>query len=174
MIAASLYESTTHDPSKASSVAPAAVTMLFLFNLCYAAMWRSVAFLILTEIFPSETRAQGNGFGIAGWAIGVGCAVLVNPTMFGSIKSRTYFPFAALNLIWIPIAYFFYPETKDRSLESIEAMFSSSSPLYSAVEKSYQDKGDVIAMKGGREEVGRKMSVISISSQKRQKQEMEV
>jgi sugar porter (SP) family MFS transporter len=167
LIAASLYESTIHEPSKASSVAPAAVTMLFLFNLIYAATWGTVAFLIPTEIFPSEMRAQGNGFGITGWAIGVGWTVLVNPIMFGSIKSRTYFLFAALNLVWIPIIYFFYPETKDRSLESIEALFSSSSPFYSAMERSYREYGDVIALKGGREEVERRVSVISIKSGER-------
>jgi sugar porter (SP) family MFS transporter len=161
LIAASLYESTIHDPSKAVRVAPAAVTMLFLFNLVYASTWGTVAFLIPTEIFPSEMRAQGNGFGITGWAIGVGWTVLVNPIMFGSIKSRTYFLFAALNLVWIPIVYFFYPETKDRSLESIDALFSSTSPFYWAMERSYREKGDVIAMKGGREEVERKMSVVS-------------
>jgi len=72
--------------------------MLFLFNLVYAATWGTVAFLIPTEIFPSEMRAQGNGFGITGWAIGGGWTVLVNP-MFGHIGSRTYFLFAALNLI---------------------------------------------------------------------------
>jgi len=38
LIAASLYESTLHDPSKASSIAPAALTMLFFFNLIYAAL----------------------------------------------------------------------------------------------------------------------------------------
>lgn len=35
-----------------------------------------------TEIFPSNLRAQGNGFGITGWAIGVGMTTLVNPIMF--------------------------------------------------------------------------------------------
>lgn len=30
-------------------------------------------------------RSQGNGYGISGWAIGVGWTVLVNPIMFGSI-----------------------------------------------------------------------------------------
>lgn len=161
LVAASLYESTMHDPGKAVQVAPAAVTMLFLFNLVYAATWGTVAFLIPTEIFPSEMRAQGNGFGITGWAIGVGWTVLVNPIMFGCIKSRTYFLFAALNLVWMPIVYFFYPETKDRSLESIEALFSSPSPFYWAMERSYREKGDVVAMKGGREEVERKMSAAS-------------
>jgi len=166
LIAGSLYESTLSDPSKSPRIAPAAVTMLFLFNLIYASTWGTVAFLIPTEIFPSEMRAQGNGFGITGWAIGVGWTVLVNPIMFGNIKSRTYFLFAALNLIWIPIIYFFYPETKDRSLESIEVMFESDSPLYSAMERSYREKGDVVARKGGKDEIERRISVISISSEK--------
>src|SRR4051812_22533666 len=137
--------------------------MLFLFNLVYAATWGeyrderfdqwivadyilgTVAFLIPTEIFPSEMRAQGNGFGITGWAIGVGWTVLVNPIMFAHLKSRTYFLFAGLNLLWIPIVFLFYPETADRSLESIEAMFSSKSPLYSKMEEAYKAEGDVLA-----------------------------
>jgi hypothetical protein len=145
LIAASLYEGSIHTPSKAAQFAPAAVTMLFLFNLIYAATWGTVAFLIPTEIFPSEMRAQGNGFGITGWAIGVGWTVLVNPIMFAHLKSRTYFLFAGLNLLWIPIVYFFYPETADRSLESIEAMFSSSSPFFSKMEAAYRAEGDVLA-----------------------------
>lgn len=64
--------------------------MLFLFNLVYAATWGTVAFLVPTEIFPSDLRAQGNGFGITGWAIGVGMTVLVNPIMFGDIKVRPF------------------------------------------------------------------------------------
>lgn len=72
MQAGALYEAERSQPGSASSYAPAAVTMLFLFNLSYAATWGTIAFLIPTEIFPSEMRAQGNGFGITGWAVGVG------------------------------------------------------------------------------------------------------
>lgn len=147
LVAAALYEGSRTYPSKAAQIAPAAVTMLFLFNLIYASTWGTVAFLIPTEIFPSEMRAQGNGFGITGWAIGVGMTVLVNPIMFGDLESRTYFLFAGLNLLWCPIVYFFYPETAGRSLESIEAMFESSSPLYTKMEATYRaaGNGDVLA-----------------------------
>ena len=116
LIAASLYEASRRQPSKVSSFASAAVTMFFLFNLCYAATWGTVTFLIPTEIFPSEMRAQGNGFGITGWAIGVGWTVLVNPIMFGSVASRTYFLFAGLILLWMPTVFFFCPETAPLSL----------------------------------------------------------
>jgi len=99
-----------------------------------------VAFLIPTEIFSSETRAQGNGFPITGWAIGVGWTVLVNPIMFAKLQSRTYFLFAGLNLLWVPIVYFFYPETAGRSLESIGVLFIPDSPFSWAMERSYREK----------------------------------
>jgi len=63
--------------------------MLFMFNLIYASTWGTVAFLLPTEIFPSEMRAQGNGFGITGWALGVGMTTLINPILFGSIEVST-------------------------------------------------------------------------------------
>lgn len=98
-----MYEGARQHPDKASRFAPvlslytacgsiktdtwqAAVCMLFLFNLAYAATWGTVAFLVPTEIFPSDLRAQGNGFGITGWAIGVGMTTLVNPIMFATLQ----------------------------------------------------------------------------------------
>ncbi|CAG8014790.1 unnamed protein product [Penicillium nalgiovense] len=148
LIAGAVYEGSLHNPEKASQYAPGAVTMLFLFNLGYAATWGTVAFLVPTEIFPSDLRAQGNGFGITGWAIGVGMTTLVNPIMFDVMTSRTYFLFAGLNLIWIPIVYLFYPETRNRSLESIDALFSTSSPFYWKMEQAYRLHGDVLAEHG--------------------------
>lgn len=38
-----------------------------------------------------------------------------------------------------------YPETSGRSLESIDALFSTSSPFNWAMEKNYQIHGDVLA-----------------------------
>lgn len=105
LVSASVYEGARAHPERASSFAPAAVTMLFLFNVIYAATWGTVAFLIPTEIWSSDMRAQGNGFGITGWAIGVGWTVLVNPIMFKHLENRTYFLFAGLNLLWIPVVY---------------------------------------------------------------------
>lgn len=91
LIAAALYEASRNgSTSETKHIAPAAVTMLFLFNLVYAATWGTVAFLIPTEIFPNEMRAQGNGFGITGWAIGVGWTVLVNPIMFAHLEVCHY------------------------------------------------------------------------------------
>ena len=41
-IAGGLYEASRRNPSKSAQIAPAAVTMLFLFNLIYASTWGTV------------------------------------------------------------------------------------------------------------------------------------
>jgi MFS family permease len=150
-IAGGLYEVTRRNPEKAASIAPAAVTMLFLFNIIYASTWGTIAFLIPTEIFPSEMRAQGNGFGVTGWAIGVGTTTLANPSIFSQLQNRAYFLFAGLNLLWVLVVFLFYPETKDRSLEAINVLFYPKSPFNWAAERSWRDhhNGDIVT---GREE----------------------
>jgi MFS family permease len=160
-VAGGLYEASRRNPSKAAQIAPAAVTMLFLFNLTYAATWGTVAFLIPTEIFPSEMRAQGNGFGVTGWAIGVGTTVLANPSIFANLQNRAYFLFAGLNLLWVIVVFFFYPETKDRSLEAINVLFYPRSPFNWAAEKSWRDhnNGDIVA--GHEDEVDHKRRQIA-------------
>lgn len=164
LIAASLYEASRSQLKNAAKFAPAAVAMLFLFNLVYASTWGTVAFLIPTEIWSSAMRAQGNGFGITGWAIGVGMTVLVNPVMFGKLQNRTYFLFAGLNLLWIPVVYLLYPETAGRSLESIEALFSTKSPFNWHMEEAYRKASnlpnkDVFSGTGSSPEFGKDKAV---------------
>ncbi|KAG7126233.1 Sugar transporter STL1 like protein [Verticillium longisporum] len=148
LIAGALYEGSRAHPDRAAQFAPVAVAMLFLFNLSYAATWGTVAFLIPTEIWSSDLRAQGNGFGITGWAVGVGMTTLVNPIMFGVLENRTYFLFAGLNLLWVPVVFLFYPETSGRSLESIDALFAANSIFNTKMERSYMAHGDVLAERG--------------------------
>ncbi|KAJ5847626.1 hypothetical protein N7455_011583 [Penicillium solitum] len=148
LITGAVYEGSLHNPEKSTQFAPGSTAMLFLFNLAYAATWGTVAFLVPTEIFPSNLRAQGNGFGITGWAIGVGMTTLVNPIMFAVLTSRTYFLYAGLNLLWIPIIYLFYPETSNRSLESIEQLFSTPSPFFWKMEQAFELHDNVLAGRG--------------------------
>ena len=68
-------------------------------------------------------------------------------------QSRAYFFFAALNLIWIPVIFLFYPETKGRSLESIECMFAGS-PFYWQMEKAFRYNEEKIEEEsGGKDEM---------------------
>lgn len=71
------------------------------------------------------------------------CDTAVNPVMFGSIESRTYFLFGGLNLLWVAIVYYLYPETQNRSLEAISMiLFTPSSPTYKASERAWRAHSD--------------------------------
>lgn len=47
-----------------------------------------------------------------------------------------------------PDAFAVYPETRNRSLESIDALFSTSSPFFWKMEQAYKLHGDVLAEHG--------------------------
>lgn len=49
---------------------------------------------------------------------------MLTPILITNIGWGTYLLFAALNACFIPIIYFFYPETKNRSLEEIDIIFA--------------------------------------------------
>ena len=49
---------------------------------------------------------------------------MITPVLVNSIGWGTYLFFGVLNAIFIPIIYFFYPETAGRSLEEIDLIFA--------------------------------------------------
>jgi hypothetical protein len=51
--------------------------------------------------------------------------VQVTPTMTASIGWATFLIFAVANALFIPVIYFFYPETKGRTLEAIDVIFAT-------------------------------------------------
>ena len=120
------------------------------------------AFLIPTEIFPSEMRAQGNGFGVTGWAIGVGTTTLANPSLFSQLQNRAYFLFAGFNLLWMIVVYLLYPETKDRSLEAINILFIPTSPLNSAAERCWREHNGGDILQGKEKQVEAEKRKISV------------
>jgi hypothetical protein len=50
--------------------------------------------------------------------------VQITPPAITNIGWRTYIIFAVLNSVWVPIIYFFFPETKGLELEAVDRLFS--------------------------------------------------
>lgn len=50
--------------------------------------------------------------------------VMITPVLITSIGWGTYLFFAVLNALFLPVIYFFYPETSGRSLEEIDLIFA--------------------------------------------------
>lgn len=64
--------------------------------------------------------------------------VQITPIAIQNIGWQTYIIFAVLNAVWVPIIYFFFPETKGLELEAVDRLFSGDS----LVEASFDEKND--------------------------------
>jgi len=50
--------------------------------------------------------------------------VQITPIALTNIGYKTYIIFAVLNSLWVPIIYFFFPETKGLELEDVDRLFA--------------------------------------------------
>lgn len=97
---------------------------LFTYIAFFGATWLPLPWLYPAEINPLRTRAKANAVStITNWLFNF-LIVMVTPVMISNIKWGTYLFFAIVNACFIPIIYFFYPETKKRSLEEIDLIFA--------------------------------------------------
>lgn len=97
---------------------------LFTYIAFFGATWLPLPWLYPAEINPIRTRGRANAVSTAvNWSSNF-LIVMVTPIMITDIGWGTYLFFACTNASFIPIIYFFYPETKQRSLEEIDLIFA--------------------------------------------------
>lgn len=106
------------------SAANGAAVGLFTYIAFFGATWLPLPWLYPAEINPIRTRGRANAVSTAVNWISNFMIVMVTPIMIDNIGWGTYVFFAAMNFSFIPFIYFFYPETKKRSLEEIDLIFA--------------------------------------------------
>jgi hypothetical protein len=86
------------------------------------------------EIIPLAHRSKGFGLATAFLWLSTFVVIEIVPVLIDSIGWRTYIVFAAFNLAFIPMIYFFYPETAGFSLEAVDLTFmdQNTSPVKKA------------------------------------------
>jgi sugar porter (SP) family MFS transporter len=126
-----------------------AAIFLFVFNTFFGIAWAQISWIYPAEIVPLATRAPINALSTSSNWIFNFMVVMVTPVAFANIHWRTYIIFAVFNASAIPIIYAFYPETRGRSLEEVDIIFSESKNIFDAVknsktmERHYDDKGNL-------------------------------
>lgn len=70
------------ETAKASQYGAAAASMIYIFTFVFGATWLTVPWIYPAEIFPLESRAKGNAWGVVGWSIGNGWLVSVCSNYF--------------------------------------------------------------------------------------------
>ncbi|SMR46744.1 unnamed protein product [Zymoseptoria tritici ST99CH_1E4] len=75
------------------------------------------------EILPLEARTRGTAISVSSHWLWNFFIVMISPVLINRIGFHTYIIFAILLACFIPIVYFFYPETSNISLEDIDKIF---------------------------------------------------
>jgi len=104
--------------------AKGAAVGLFTYIAFFGATWLPLPWLYPAEINPIKTRAKANAVSTCtNWLFNF-LVVMITPVMLSNIRWATYLVFAVINAAFFPVIYFFYPETRKRSLEEIDLIFA--------------------------------------------------
>jgi MFS family permease len=98
------------------------VAMNFVFSLFYTPLG-IISWVYPAEIFPVEVRALGNAITtFTNWAVNLIFAQF-SPNALTKIGFRYFYVFFVFNLVALVCYWFFYPETKGRTLEQMDELF---------------------------------------------------
>ncbi|KAL2855724.1 general substrate transporter [Aspergillus pseudodeflectus] len=112
---------------------------LFVFNTFFAIGWLGMTWLYPAEIVPLRIRAPTNALSTsANWIFNF-MVVMITPVSFSNIGYQTYIIFAVINAAIFPTVYFFFPETRRRSLEEMDMIFKKSTNVFNAVSISIKE-----------------------------------
>ncbi|KAJ5895266.1 sugar transporter [Penicillium taxi] len=104
--------------------ASASVAFFFLYMLVHGMSINSVPWVYVPEILPLEARTKGTAIGISSNWLWNFIVVMITPVIIDRLHWKAYLIFMITNFIFIPVVYFFYPETSNFRLEDIDLIFS--------------------------------------------------
>lgn len=110
--------------------ARAVIAASYLFVASFAFSWGPGSWVYPPEIFPNRFRAKGMALSAAtNWAFNFALGYFVPPS-FENIQWKTYFIFVAFCGAMTLHVFFFFPETKQRTLEEMNVIFDSGLPAW--------------------------------------------
>ncbi|ORZ02354.1 general substrate transporter [Syncephalastrum racemosum] len=110
------------------------IVMIYFFVAGFAYSWGPVGWVYPAEIYPLRIRAKATSISTAAnW-------LMIVPTMLASITWGTYIFFGCCCFVMSCAVFIFYPETKGRSLEEMDQVFSGSVLAFRERKKAAEDK----------------------------------
>lgn len=107
-----------------TSAAKGAAVGLFTYIAFFGATWLPLPWLYPAEINPIKTRAKANAVSTCSNWLWNFTVVMFTPPFVAASPWGAYLFFAVMNACFVPVIYFFYPETAGRSLEEIDLIFA--------------------------------------------------
>ncbi|KAK4071904.1 hypothetical protein Trihar35433_3968 [Trichoderma harzianum] len=114
---------TMNDDAKSAKAAVIAFTYLLVAT--YSFTWAPISWCYPSEIYPIRLRGKAVSIATsANWILGF-ANNYYTPPAFQNIQWKTFIIFGTFNVVACLHAFFFFPETKRRSLEDIDELFAS-------------------------------------------------
>ncbi|KAL0934891.1 lactose permease [Colletotrichum truncatum] len=127
------------DKAQTSAVDPnvsrAILAFVYIFQICYSTGWTPMQALYPVEVLNYEIRAKGMAFSGAFMNFALLSTQLGVPVALKNIQWRTYIVFCAWCFVQAVVLYFLVPETKNRTLEELDRIFSARNPVKASTEK---------------------------------------
>ncbi|KIW19135.1 hypothetical protein PV08_03427 [Exophiala spinifera] len=114
---------------KGKATANVSIAFFLTYMLSFGASLNAIPWCYSTEILPLRLRAQGTALAVFNNWIWVFVIVQITPTLVHNITWKTYLVFMAFNFAFVPMIYFWFPETKGLGLEEIDYIFLKSDRL---------------------------------------------
>ncbi|KAK9241849.1 general substrate transporter [Lipomyces tetrasporus] len=102
----------------------AAAAMLFVFEGAFTIGFQATVWVYPAEILPLRLRQRGSAISTAANWICNYIIVQITLPAVTNIGWKTYIIFAVLNALWVPVIFFFFPETKGLQLEDVDRLFA--------------------------------------------------
>jgi MFS family permease len=101
----------------------AAIFFIYFFILFWSSCFDATQYLYMSEIFPTEIRGQGTAVGMFNQFAAQIIILVAGPIALNNIGWKFFLVLICPTAVYIPVIYFFSPETRQRSLEDINAQF---------------------------------------------------
>lgn len=170
-----------HDWTKHEAAGWGAVVMVWFYIVNFAYSWGPASWTLIAEIFPLSIRAKGASISASSNWMNNFVIAFITPPMLENITYGTYLFFSMWCLIgglWI---FFFFPETKGKTLEQMDEVFGfvSLQLIYAnsslTFHRSTSGSDDIALLFGIQQEVGliALMQPINVEDKKRDLMEAE-
>ncbi|KAJ9616718.1 hypothetical protein H2200_000437 [Cladophialophora chaetospira] len=109
----------------------AAVAFFFVYMIIFGGSINCVPWVYGPEILPLEARSRGTAISVSSHWMWNFFVVMMTPVLLNRLRWKTFLIFMALSFSFVPIIYFFYPETSNISLEDIDRIFMKDDDAFS-------------------------------------------
>ncbi|KAL9576505.1 MAG: hypothetical protein Q9203_007734 [Teloschistes exilis] len=112
------------DTANGKSTSAASVAFFFTYMLIFGASVNCIPWVYVPEILPLHVRSKGAAIGTSANALWNFFVVMITPVITEALPWQWPFVFMVLNLSFIALVYFCYPETANLTLEEMDQLFT--------------------------------------------------